>query len=788
VDHRSDIYSLGIILYEMLTGRVPFEAETALAVAMKHKSEIPIPAQKLNLQIPEDLNRLILKCLEKDPKNRYQTAQTLLDDLIRLQDLFPTTEREIPKGKPGAVREKTGLSFLKKIGVPAIAFAGMAAVAVIIWQIFPQKETVLPPTDKPSLAIMYFKNNTGDENFNHWRTALTDLMITDLSQSKYIRILSGEILYNILSQLDLLDANTYSSDMLKKVAERGGVKNILIGNYTKAEDTFRLNITLQDPRTGELVASESVEGVGERSFYTMVDELTKRIKENFALTEEEITQDLDSQIATITTSSPEAFKLYSEGRAHHMRAEYRESIASMQKALEIDPQFAMAWRSVAMSYNNMGNRPGRIKAIQKAFEQRSRVSERERYIIEADYYKTWEKTYDRAMEAYLELLELYPEDVIGNTNLGILYFELEEWDKAIELYNINIKNYPDTLISLWNLVETYMAMGLYDKAIETAEQFLSFYPEHYGFQIKIVRNLLFQEKYEKALDKLEEASALNPEDTEGINIYRGNTYLLQGDLAKTRKHFEQLPEDSIAQRISLAALYLLQGKFEEALAQYRKNPVLHQPLAILLLRTGHPEQALEEIEILQQKAVESENLSWQILILYAKGRAFLLLNSQERAQQTADEIKKLVDTGFKKKHIRYYHHLMGMITQARGEIPQAIRWLILAVDSLYSPEDNFPDIHALFISPLAELHYKSGNLDKAADAYNKVISLGLGRLFYGDIYARSLYMLGRIFEEKGQKREAVNSYEDFLRFWQNADPSTSEVSDARQRLAALKNR
>jgi len=434
VDQRSDIYSLGITLFEMLTGRTPFEGETPISVAMKHKSEKPPDPAKLNAQIPQDLSRIILTCLEKDPENRYQSVEKLLVELNAMEAGLPTTERIIPRRTSITEKEITVSFKPKKALIPLLTVIALAVIALVVWKLLPKKEAILPPSDKPSLAVMYFKNNTGEEGLNHWRTALADLLITDLSQSKLIRIVSGEVLYNILERLNQLEATAYSSEVLGEVATRGRADRILVGNYTKAGDTFRINTTLQDGHTGELIGSESVEGIGERSFYTMVDELTRRIKAHFELTEEEITTDLDSRIETITTGSPEAYKLYSEARTYHLQTDYWRSIGTMQKALEIDPEFAMAWRSVAMAFNNLEMRPAKLEAITKAFELRDKVSERERYTIEADYYKSWEKSYDKAMEAYQKLLDLYPDDTIGNTNLGILYFELEEWDNAVAHY------------------------------------------------------------------------------------------------------------------------------------------------------------------------------------------------------------------------------------------------------------------------------------------------------------------------------------------------------------------
>ena len=786
VDQRSDIYSLGIILFEMLTGRLPFEGETPISVAMKHKSLKPPDPAKLNAQISQDLSRVILTCLEKDRENRFQNIEELRAELDRIEEGLPTTERVFPKRKPITEKEITVSFKPKKALIPLLVVLALAVIAVIVWQLLPQREVMLPPSDKPSLVVMYFKNNTGEESLDHWKTALADLLITDLSQSKLIRVVSGEVLYNILERLNQLEAAAYSSEILKEVGNRSRADRILVGNFTKAGDTFRINTTLQDGRTGELFGSESVEGIGERSFYTMVDELTRRIKAHFELSEEEITADTDSMIETITTGSPEAYKLYSEARTYHRQSEYLRSIGTMQKALEIDPDFAMAWRSVAMAFNNLEMRPAKLEAITKAFNLREKVSERERYIIEADYYKSWEKSYDKAMESYQKLLELYPDDTIGNTNLGILYFELEEFNKAIAHYESNIRNNPDDRLASWNLIDTYEAMGSYDKANQEIERYLIRNPDNISFLLKQYNVYLYQGNFNLAQASLEKCLSLDSNIQLTYDIHTGHISLLKDDTERAQSQYFKIPEGSTDRRLHLANMNVLQGKFKEAEKELLKKPVLHEQLAILYLRTKQSQQALEEFTAVEEIAQKAESISGQIQALYAKGIAHAQMKSYDEASRIAEEIKKSIQPWMYKKLIRYHNHLLGMIAFERGNFSESIPDLRRAVLSLYSPEDNLPRIQALFIFTLAKAYYQTGNMYDAQQEFEKIPSLYLGRIGDGNFYARSLYMLGKISEQTGQKEKAAEYFERFLNLWKDADPGMAEVEDAQARLAVLK--
>jgi tetratricopeptide (TPR) repeat protein len=633
---------------------------------------------------------------------------------------------------------------------------------------------------------MYFKNNTGEENLDHWRTALADLLITDLSQSKLIRVISGEVMYNILDRLNQLEATAYSSDVLREIAARGRADRILVGNFTKAGDTFRINTTLQDGQTGELFGSESVEGIGEKSFYTMVDELTRRIKAHFELTEEEITADIDSMIETITTGSPEAYKLYSEARTYHRQTDYLRSIGTMQKALEIDPEFAMAWRSVAMAFNNMEMRPAKLEAITKAFNLRDKVSERERYTIEADYYKSWEKSYDKAMEAYNKLLEQYPEDTIGNTNLGILYFEQEEFDKAIGHYETNIRNNPDDRLASWNLIDTYQAMGLYDKANLEIERYLQRNPNNLDFLLKQYSVFLYQGYFDRAQANLDKCLNLEPNIQATYDALSGHIALLKGDIEQARSFYEKTPRGSTGRRVNLANLYKLQGKFEEAEKEYLKKPILQQQIAILHLKTNRPQFALEEFNAIEEMARKAESISEQVQAMYGKGIAHTQLKSYDEALGIAEEIQKSTPAWMHKKLIRYHDHLLGMIALERGDIQESMTHLRRAAQALYYPEENFTQIQAYFRFTLAQALYRGGDLFGAREELEKVISLHLGRIGDGDLYAKSLYTLGKIFDQQDQKEQAIEHLQRFLDLWKDADPGTKEVEDARALLTSLK--
>ncbi len=797
VDQRSDIYSLGVILYEMVTGRLPFIGETPISVAHKQKYETPEDPKKINTQVSDDLARVILKCLAKDEDKRFRSAAELGAELGRIEDGLPTTDRLVAERKTTTSREITLKFTPKKLLIPVAALLVLIIAGVLLWRVIPSKKLApsLSASGRPTLAVLYFENKSGDPKLDNWRDGLAELLIADLSQSKYIRVISGDEMYTVLKRLRLAEARKYSSEDIEKIAAQTRATHVLRGNFIKAGETYVITASLQKSGAGESASAIRLEARDEKDIIPKVDELTRHVKEGLNLTAAQIANDIEIEAGKITTSSPEALKYYIEGRRLQENMENEKSIAYMEKAVATDPEFAMAYRSLGVAHQMLGHMAEARNYYKKALDLSDRLPENERLLIEAIWLNVGEENYAKAIEVLERLLKIYPGHMLGHSWLGVTYYVAGNLDKAIEHQEFVVQN-EKTSDQVTGLASYYMTKGFYQKAEDICRSFLKDVEDNAYVHSMISCSCLCRRQFDLAIAEQEKAYLLDPT----LKDYMGWILFCKDDLAGAEKI---LGSDAFP-------LMMIRGQFnkhvnlsrrslEESKGNKEKEAGAYRGLASALSIAGRYEDAYQafgqylRLSAEYRKSAGESGLpylpSQQKSDLLSKGQIQAEIKSFDEAKKTAEELRSLIEKGINTKELRNYEYILGLIDLGKKSYRQAADLFSRACGRLDFENYGYGGLgvfaHASFIDALARALYESGELDKARKEYEKITLLTIGRLSYGDIYARAYYMLGKIAEQQGDKTRARDSYRKFLDLWKDADAGLPEVADTQKRLAAL---
>jgi tetratricopeptide (TPR) repeat protein len=573
----------------------------------------------------------------------------------------------------------------------------------------------------------------------------------------------------------------------------------------KAEENIIITFALRNPRTGESMPPHKLECKGEGEILLKVDELTRLVKADLNLSSVQISTDLDQRLGKITTSSPEAYRFFVEGVKLNIQGDFAQSVESLKKAVALDPEFAMAWRSMAVAYANMGNSANFEKYIRKALEFSDRVSEREFLEIQG----LAEKNAAKKIEIFNKLIELYPENPGGHQRLGSTYVALEEWDRALEHLEWGYRASKENPILVSNLSELYLAKGMYDQAKGILEEYLRTHPDNPFLRYDLALAHLSVGEFDRAIAEADRAYVLSPTEASSI-VLRGDILLCRGELKKAEEEYRRLlkPEETLTsiygwQRLS--CLDSLQGKFgqsvkdlEQALKFAQRVETKYDEVAIrnclsyAKMIMGRLTESLEEADAALKVAagLESTETSylqfikhWTSWPLLMRGFCHVQMNSLEKASRIAEEIQAL---NLYRAERRWHLYLLGLIELKRKNNAKAIEFLKEALS--LEPYQWAPEASnsAFFLEALARAYFESGDLENARKTYEEITRLTTGRIRYGDIYARSFYMLGKTGEAQRDSVRARENYQKFLDLWKDADPGLPEVTEAKARLAQLK--
>jgi tetratricopeptide (TPR) repeat protein len=476
IDARSDLFSAGVVLYEMAAGRLPFQGATVATIFESLLTKPVAPPSTIKAGIPAELDRIIMKALEKDRETRYQGAAELRADLERLKR---STESGVAAAPPAAPRRPAWRTPVL-IGAPILMLA-------VIGALFFYRTIETPAlTQKDTVVLSGVANRTGDTMFDD---TLGEALGLQLRQSPFLSVVPEQEVQATLRLMGREPMTPITAEVGREVCQRTGAKALLGGTIAMLGSSYVLTLNAQDCVEGRILAEEQQQVATKEAVLAAMGTAVSGFRVKLGESLPSI-QRYDAKIEEASTPSLEALKAYSQGSRTRRTTGDFDSVPFFLRAIELDPNFALAYARLGTVYSNLGQVEEAKKMTRRAYELRDKVSEVERFYIVARYYTTVEPDVQKALDTYKVWLATYPNDYIALSNSALLHKQLGDRAEAVRKLELATKAAPDQPLAWANLGQTYFEMGNYEQArrvLETAIKLQDSTTAHIGlYQVAIL--------------------------------------------------------------------------------------------------------------------------------------------------------------------------------------------------------------------------------------------------------------------------------------------------------------
>jgi tetratricopeptide (TPR) repeat protein len=791
LDARSDLFSFGSVLYEMATGQLPFRGESSAVIFTEILERDPVAAVRLNPNLPSKLEDIINKALEKDRDLRYQHAADMRTDLKRLKR--ETESRHGVSAASGSVpivqEGASAISLAEASKRPSSASGSSPAVAPSLssssvqvaeppvapkklWKILIPAAVVLlaaavgtafylrshssspaakvtPLSEKDTVVLADFDNKTGDPVFDD---ALKQALAVQLGQSPFINILSDRKVNETLRLMGRQADTRITRDAARELCVRTGSKAIVLGSVSNLGGQYVLGIDAVGCSTGDTLAKEQEEAASKQDVLKALSKAAASLREKLGESLASV-QKFDVPVEA-TTPSLEALKAYSMGITTGRTKGDAEAIPFMKRAIELDPNFAMAYTGIAVEYGNLGRADLAAENAKKAYSLRDRVSERERYRISAFYFDKVTGEIEKATEAYELWAKSYPLDMVPHGNLGNIYSALGQYDKAIVETETQQK-LEQTIAGYGNLAGLYINVNRLDDARRALQE-----AQQKGFDGLVIRSdlyaLAFLSGDNAEMDREVAWAAGRPGEEDQMLTFHADTQAYYGRLEKAR---------DLARRATDSAV---RADAKETGAQW---------LAYHALR----EAEMGNVTAARQGVTRA--------LALAPGRDVKVLSALALARSGETTQSKTLLDGLQKSEpgntylkVYWFPVIEASIALAQQAPDRAVVDLEPSLPYELGGPPPGTSMYPAYVRGLAYLAQKNG--PAASAEFQKFIDHAkIVQNF--PVAAIAHLQVARAYAMSGNTAKAKAAYQDFLTLWKGADPDIPILKEAKAEFAKL---